>query len=226
MTTTSLIVITTSVRISLTGFTNGPVCHASANLTLGGATRRLSGTITRTAPCRPTNGARATAARNGGRDTNTCHRLLANISCVLPVIITNNLYVTLSFTFNVRTFGRPNALTTTLVRVNNNSTFTLVMPMLTNCVTFSVTSHPNLAPNLVNNVLTIDANSNFVNNVVTNFLTNCVTGLVDARLGLPRDVRTLGPVLVVPLVSDLIINLTVVCLVNGPITNVLRKLAR
>lgn len=166
VTKTATVVITTSAGIPVSHFSKGGIVKYGITSNVGGTRRLLGHTITKSTPiCRTTRndeGRRGT--RNNSATRVVCARLVDKMSRVLPFIVNNNVVATVTFlvsalvncnTANKSTFNSYAPLST-FFGCTKKLTVKLVIPILTNCVTCSVTSQPKLTINFANNLLTSD----------------------------------------------------------------------
>lgn len=94
----SNIVVTTSVAVGLTHFSNGPILRYTISSNVRGPRRLVGGVMGGRIPmCRRGNNSTSTP----GEENNTCNRLVGNMSRVLPFIMTNNVFVTVTFLVSV-----------------------------------------------------------------------------------------------------------------------------
>lgn len=235
VTSTSYVVITTSARIPVSHFSKGGMVVYRISSKVDGTSRLITRTGSKGIPIFRKGGPTTTSSSAKGGDNNikrrVCVRLVGNISRVLPLIINNNVLVTVTFlvskvymslgtlpTSRETGFNVVAPMTTMFGRVNK-ATFKFVLPILTKFVTVTVNSQPTLTINLMNNVVTTDKGSKFLKTLMTKFLTKCVVMLLHGMYsGLPSTLRGVTPMLVCPLVKILLVKLTVVFMVR-PVVN-------
>ncbi|PSR16254.1 PTS fructose transporter subunit EIIBC [filamentous cyanobacterium CCP3] len=164
---------------------------------------------------------RAKADRSESRSGPYKH-LLTGVSYMLPVIVAGGLIIALSFVFGINpeegTFGAA------LMAIGGGAAFTLIVPVLSGFIAFSIADRPGLAPGLIGGMLAANLNMGFLGGILSGFLAGYVAKFVRDKVNLPANFEGLKPVLVIPLLATLIVGLLLVYVFGGPVRFIMEGL--
>jgi fructose PTS system EIIBC or EIIC component len=141
--------------------------------------------------------------------------LLTGVSYMLPIIVAGGLIIALSFAFGINpeegTFGAA------LNQIGGAAAFSLIVPVLSGYIAYSIADRPGLAPGLIGGVLAVNLGMGFLGGIISGFLAGYVALLIREKVQLPRNFEGLKPVLVIPLLSTLIVGLLMVYVFGTPV---------
>ena len=157
---------------------------------------------------------RAKAERSQQR-TGPYKHLLTGVSYMLPVIVAGGLIIALSFVFGIN--PEPGTFGAALMQIGGEAAFTLIVPVLSGYIAFSIADRPGLAPGLIGGLLAANLDMGFLGGILSGFLAGYIALLLRDRLNLPTNFEGLKPVLVIPLLSTLAVGLLLVYVFGGPI---------
>lgn len=164
---------------------------------------------------------RAKAERSEKRSGPYKH-LLTGVSYMLPVIVAGGLIIALSFVFGIEpeegTFGAA------LMQIGGGAAFTLIVPVLSGYIAFSIADRPGLAPGLIGGLLAANLNMGFLGGILSGFLAGYVAKFVRDKINLPANFEGLKPVLVIPLLATLIVGLLLVYVFGAPVRFIMEGL--
>lgn len=145
--------------------------------------------------------------------------LLTGVSYMLPVIVAGGLIIALSFIFGLDpaegTFGAA------LKQIGGDAAFSLIVPVLSGFIAFSIADRPGLAPGLIGGVLAADLGMGFLGGILSGFLAGYIALFVREKVNLPANFEGLKPVLVIPLLSTLAVGLLLVYVFGAPVKAIL-----
>lgn len=148
--------------------------------------------------------------------------LLTGVSYMLPVIVAGGLIIALSFVFGLNpeegTFGNA------LMQIGGESAFTLIVPVLSGFIAFSIADRPGLAPGLIGGLLAANLQMGFLGGILSGFLAGYVAKFIRDKVNLPTNFEGLKPVLVIPLLATLIVGLLLVYVFGGPVRGIMEGL--
>jgi PTS system fructose-specific IIC component len=157
---------------------------------------------------------RAKAKRSESRSGPYKH-LLTGVSYMLPVIVAGGLIIALSFVFGINptegTFGDA------LMQIGGGAAFSLIVPVLSGFIAFSIADRPGIAPGLIGGMLAANLGMGFLGGILSGFLAGYVAKFVRDRVNLPANFEGLKPVLVIPLLATLVVGLLLVYVFGGPV---------
>ncbi|WAL60716.1 PTS fructose-like transporter subunit IIB [Thermocoleostomius sinensis] len=145
--------------------------------------------------------------------------LLTGVSYMLPVIVAGGLIIALSFVFGLDpaegTFGDA------LKQIGGDAAFSLIVPVLSGFIAFSIADRPGLAPGLIGGVLAANLGMGFLGGILSGFLAGYIALFVREKINLPANFEGLKPVLVIPLLSTLAVGLLLVYVFGVPVKAIL-----
>ncbi|MBW4459518.1 MAG: PTS fructose-like transporter subunit IIB [Nodosilinea sp. WJT8-NPBG4] len=157
---------------------------------------------------------RAKAERSESRSGPYKH-LLTGVSYMLPVIVAGGLIIALSFVFGINpeegTFGDA------LMQIGGGAAFSLIVPVLSGFIAFSIADRPGIAPGLIGGMLAANLGMGFLGGILSGFLAGYVAKFVRDKVNLPANFEGLKPVLVIPLLATLVVGLLLVYVFGGPV---------
>ncbi|MBD2113689.1 MULTISPECIES: PTS fructose-like transporter subunit IIB [Cyanophyceae] len=157
---------------------------------------------------------RAKAERSESRSGPYKH-LLTGVSYMLPVIVAGGLIIALSFVFGIDpaegTFGDA------LMQIGGGAAFSLIVPVLSGFIAFSIADRPGIAPGLIGGMLAANLGMGFLGGILSGFLAGYVAKFVRDKVNLPANFEGLKPVLVIPLLATLVVGLLLVYVFGGPV---------
>ena len=145
--------------------------------------------------------------------------LLTGVSYMLPVIVAGGLIIALSFVFGLK--PEPGTLGDALLQIGGKSAFTLIVPVLSGFIAFSIADRPGLAPGLIGGMLAANLGMGFLGGILSGFLAGYIALFLREKLNLPANFEGLKPVLVIPLLSTLAVGLLLVYVFGVPVKAIL-----
>ncbi len=145
--------------------------------------------------------------------------LLTGVSYMLPVIVAGGLIIALSFVFGLK--PEPGTLGDALLQIGGKSAFTLIVPVLSGFIAFSIADRPGLAPGLIGGMLAANLGMGFLGGILSGFLAGYIALFLREKLNLPANFEGLKPILVIPLLSTLAVGLLLVYVFGVPVKAIL-----
>ncbi|MGG6296652.1 PTS fructose-like transporter subunit IIB [Leptolyngbya sp. AN02str] len=145
--------------------------------------------------------------------------LLTGVSYMLPIVVAGGLIIALSFAFGLNppegTFGHA------LMQIGGTTAFSLIVPVLSGFIAFSIADRPGLAPGLVGGLLAANLGMGFLGGILSGFLAGYVALFLREKINLPVNFEGLKPVLIIPLLSTLIVGLLLIYVFGVPVKAIL-----
>ena len=145
--------------------------------------------------------------------------LLTGVSYMLPVIVAGGLIIALSFAFGLK--PEPGTIGDALLQIGGKSAFTLIVPVLSGFIAFSIADRPGLAPGLIGGMLAANLGMGFLGGILSGFLAGYIALFLREKINLPANFEGLKPVLVIPLLSTLAVGLLLVYVFGVPVKAIL-----
>jgi PTS system fructose-specific IIC component len=158
-------------------------------------------------------------AERGAKRSGPYRHLLTGVSYMLPVIVAGGLIIALSFVFGLE--PEEGSFGAALLQIGGESAFTLIVPVLSGFIAFSIADRPGLAPGLIGGMLAANLGMGFLGGILSGFLAGYVALLVRDKINLPANLEGLKPVLVIPLLSTLVVGLLLVYVFGAPVKAIL-----
>jgi PTS system fructose-specific IIC component len=133
--------------------------------------------------------------------------VLTGVSYMLPIVVVGGLCIALSFVFGIEAFTQEGSLAAALMEIGGGAAFTLMVPILSGYIAYSIADRPGLTPGLIGGMLAMNLEAGFLGGIVSGFLAGYIALLIRDRVNLPRHFEGLKPVLVIPLLSTLAVGL-------------------
>ncbi|MEK5772919.1 PTS fructose transporter subunit IIBC, partial [Acinetobacter variabilis] len=85
--------------------------------------------------------------------------------------------------------------------------FTLMVPMLSGYIAYSIADRPGLAPGLIGGLLAAQLQAGFLGGIVSGFLAGYIALFIAKKVKLPTSLESLKPILIIPLLGTLSVGL-------------------
>ncbi len=162
---------------------------------------------------------RQAKAEQSARRSGPYRHLLTGVSYMLPVIVAGGLIIALSFAFGLK--PAPGSFGDALLQIGGKSAFTLIVPVLSGFIAFSIADRPGLAPGLIGGMLASNLGMGFLGGILSGFLAGYIALFVRDKINLPKNFEGLKPVLVIPLLATLAVGLLLVYVFGAPVKAIL-----
>lgn len=156
-------------------------------------------------------------AEKPGR-TGPYKHLMTGVSHMLPLVVAGGLMIALAFAVGGIFAGdAKGTLGWALMEIGGKSAFALFVPIFAGFIAFSIADRPGLTPGLIGGMLASSLGAGFLGGIAAGFLAGYFTRWLNGVLKLPDQLAGLKPVLLLPLISSLVIGLTMIYIVGPPV---------
>lgn len=142
--------------------------------------------------------------------------LLTGVSYLLPMVVAGGLLTALSFCFGINAFKEVGSFAAVLKDIGGIA-FSLMVPMFSGYIAYSIADRPGLTPGLVGGFLATSLGAGFLGGIVSGFLAGYVALFLVKKVKLPTSLEALKPILIIPLLSTLIVGLLMHYVIGAPI---------
>ena len=150
--------------------------------------------------------------------TGVYKHLMTGVSYMLPLVVAGGLLIALSFAIGgIHAGDNVGTLGWALMQIGGATAFKLYVPMLAAFIAYSIADRPGLCAGMVGGMLSMTLGAGFLGGIVAGFLAGYITKLLNDRIQLPAELSGLKPVLILPVVSTLIVGLTMIYVVGVPV---------
>lgn len=140
--------------------------------------------------------------------------LMAGVSYMIPFVVAGGILIALAFAFGgIHSEGK---LASALMQIGGGTAFALMLPVLSAYIAFSIADRPGIVPGMVGGMLISSVGAGFLGSLISGFLAGYVILGLKKLIKLPAKLEGLMPVLVLPLLSCIIVGLTVIFVIGGP----------
>lgn len=149
--------------------------------------------------------------------------LMTGVSFMLPIVVAGGLLIAMSFVFGIKAFEVEGSLAHMLMQTGK-AAFTLMIPILSGYIAYSIADRAGLAAGLVGGLLSAQLGAGFLGAIVSGFLAGYVALFLAKKVHLPQTLEALKPILIIPLLSSLIIGLLMFYVVGTPVSLLLKSM--
>ncbi|MEP2776687.1 MAG: fructose-specific PTS transporter subunit EIIC [Luteolibacter sp.] len=144
--------------------------------------------------------------------------LMTGVSHMLPLVVAGGLMIALAFAVGgIYAGDAKGTLGWALMQIGGASAFALFIPIFAGFIAFSIADRPGLTPGLIGGMLASSLGAGFLGGIAAGFLAGYFTRWLNGVLKLPDSLAGLKPVLLLPLISSLVIGLTMIYIVGPPV---------
>ena len=151
--------------------------------------------------------------------------LMTGVSHMLPLVVAGGLLIALAFAVGgIYAGDQEGTLGWALMQIGGKAAFALFVPVLAGFIAFSIADRPGLTPGLIGGMLAAQLGAGFLGGLVAGFFAGYFTAWLNKSLKLPDSLAGLKPVLLLPLISSLVVGLSMIFLIGPPVKVVLEAL--
>ena len=153
--------------------------------------------------------------------------LMTGVSFMLPFVVAGGLLIALGFAFGgIYAGDKANAgtLAHALFTIGATGAFSLIVPVLSGYIAYSIADRPGIAPGMVGGVLAANLGAGFLGGIVSGFIAGYLTDILNRTIRLPKNLAGLKPVLILPLLGTLLTGLLMQYAVGTPVARALQAL--
>ncbi|MDM7854261.1 PTS fructose transporter subunit IIC [Cellulomonas alba] len=203
----------------------------------------------------PADAAAAPAAASGGPATKVDSNasvgtrirqwLMTGVSYMIPFVAAGGILIAISFMLAQIAWGKTGVVDVTKVPLDHllnsfdagslkdwaavtfqtgNAAFAFLVPVLSGFIAYAIADRPGLVPGFVGGAVSVAIGAGFLGGLVTGFLAGFVA-LWISRWRVPKGVRGVMPVVVIPLLSSLVVGIVMFVLIGQPIAAAMKGLS-
>lgn len=195
-------------------------------------------------PAAPT-GPATKVDRNAGVGTRIRQWLMTGVSYMIPFVAAGGILIALGFMVAQFAGGSDGVVAVTSVplthllndfAVTNGMdwaallfqtgaiAFGFLVPILSGFIAYAIADRPGLVPGIVGGAISVAVGAGFLGGLVTGFLAGFLA-LWISRWSVPKGVRGVMPVVVIPLLSTFVVGLVMIVLIGQPIASLMTGLS-
>ena len=144
--------------------------------------------------------------------------LMSGVSHMLPLVVAGGLLIALAFAVGgINAGNHEGTLGWALMQIGAKSAFALFIPIFAGYISFSIADRPGLTPGLIGGMLAASLGAGFLGGIAAGFFAGYFTSWLNRSLKLPEQLEGLKPILLLPLISSLVVGLSMIYLIGPPV---------
>jgi PTS system fructose-specific IIC component len=144
--------------------------------------------------------------------------LMTGVSHMLPLIVAGGLLIALAFAIGgINAGDAEGTLGWALMQIGGSAAFALFIPVLAAYISYSIADRPGLTSGFIGGMLAANLGAGFLGGIAAGFFAGYFTSWLNKALKLPDQLQGLKPVLLLPLISSLVIGLSMIFLIGPPV---------
>ena len=151
--------------------------------------------------------------------------LMSGVSFMIPFVVAGGIAIAFSFAFGYDAFQESGTLAAHLMTIGGSGGFGLMVPVLAGYIAYSIADRPGLAPGMIGGVVAGSIGAGFLGGMVAGFLAGYVVLAIKKYIVLPKSLAGIMPVLVIPVLSSLIVGLSLLLFLGAPVAAINKAIA-
>ncbi|QQN74643.1 fructose-specific PTS transporter subunit EIIC [Croceicoccus sp. YJ47] len=146
--------------------------------------------------------------------------LMTGVSFMLPFVVAGGLLIAMAFALggiDANAEAAEGTLAHALFRIGAEGGFALIVPALAGYIAFSIADRPGIAPGMIGGMLANSLGAGFLGGIVAGFVAGYGVYWLNRVIVLPKNLRGLMPVLVLPVLGTLITGLLMIYAIGAPV---------
>ena len=156
-------------------------------------------------------------AERSAQRTGPYKHLMTGVSYMIPFVVAGGILIALSFVFGIYSAEQEWSFPWALMQIGGNTLFSLLVPILSAYIAFSIADRPGLVPGFVAGFLANTLGAGFLGGILGGFLAGYLVLNMKRYIKLPKTLRGLMPILILPLGSSLIVGLLMIYVIGTPV---------
>jgi PTS system fructose-specific IIC component len=157
--------------------------------------------------------------------TGAYKHLMTGVSHMLPMVTAGGLLIALAFAIGgIHAGDNTGTLGWALMQIGATTAFKLYIAVLSAYIAYSIADRPGLCPGLVGGMLSTTLGAGFLGGIIAGFLAGYVTKFLNDKMPFPAALSGLKPVLILPVLSTLIVGLSMLFIIGAPVKFALNAL--
>lgn len=142
--------------------------------------------------------------------------LMTGVSYMIPFVVAGGILIALSFAFGINAAEKERSFPWALNLIGADAAFALMIPILSGFIAYSIADRPGLVPGMIGGMISDQIGAGFIGGIISGFIAGYVIILLRKWVKLPKHMEGLMPVLILPLLSSLVVGITMIYVVGGP----------
>ncbi|WHR57328.1 fructose-specific PTS transporter subunit EIIC [Acinetobacter haemolyticus] len=214
-----IVILATDIEVNTDRFVGKRVYRCSTGFALKQTDKAFAEAISEATVLESSKQSKQTAENKSQEKTGVYKHLLTGVSFMLPMVVAGGLLIALSLCFGLNAAEETGSLAYILKQIGA-AAFTLMVPMLSGYIAYSIADRPGLAPGLIGGLIATQLEAGFLGGIVSGFLAGYIALFLAKKIKLPTSLESLKPILIVPLLGTLSVGLIMYYVVGQPVAHI------
>lgn len=215
-----IVILATDIEVNTDRFVGKRVYRCSTGFALKQTDKAFQQAITEAKVLESSKQAATAASGSATKEKAGVYKhLLTGVSFMLPMVVAGGLLIALSLCFGLNAAEQSGSLAYILKQIGVTA-FTLMVPMLSGYIAYSIADRPGLTPGLIGGLLATQLQAGFLGGIVSGFLAGYIALFLAKKIKLPTSLESLKPILIVPLLGTLSVGLIMYYVVGSPVAQI------
>ncbi|MDR7016531.1 fructose-specific PTS transporter subunit EIIC [Acinetobacter sp. 3657] len=214
-----IVILATDIEVNTDRFVGKRVYRCSTGFALKQTDKTFSEAISEATVLESSKQSKQTAENKSQEKTGVYKHLLTGVSFMLPMVVAGGLLIALSLCFGLNAAEETGSLAYILKQIGA-AAFTLMVPMLSGYIAYSIADRPGLAPGLIGGLIATQLDAGFLGGIVSGFLAGYIALFLAKKIKLPTSLESLKPILIIPLLGTLSVGLIMYYVVGQPVAHI------
>lgn len=215
-----IVILATDIEVNTDRFVGKRVYRCSTGFALKQTDKAFQQAISEAKVLESSKQAATAASGSATKEkTGVYKHLLTGVSFMLPMVVAGGLLIALSLCFGLNAAEQSGSLAYILKQIGVTA-FTLMVPMLSGYIAYSIADRPGLTPGLIGGLLATQLQAGFLGGIVSGFLAGYIALFLAKKIKLPTSLESLKPILIVPLLGTLSVGLIMYYVVGSPVAQI------
>lgn len=214
------VILATDIEVSTERFAGKKVYRCATGFALKQTDNAFAQAI---ATAQPLAGTSSNTQNKSKEKTGFYKHLMTGVSFMLPIVVAGGLLIALSFVFGINAFEQKGSLADVLMQTGK-AAFTLMIPVLSGYIAYSIADRPGLAAGLIGGLLSAQLGAGFLGAIVSGFIAGYASLFIARKVPLPESMSALKPILIIPLLSSLVVGLLMFFVVGEPVAQLFQAM--
>ena len=215
-----IVILATDIEVNTDRFVGKRVYRCSTGFALKQTDKAFQQAITEAKVLESSKQAATAASGSATKEKAGVYKhLLTGVSFMLPMVVAGGLLIALSLCFGLNAAEQSGSLAYVLKQIGVTA-FTLMVPMLSGYIAYSIADRPGLTPGLIGGLLATQLQAGFLGGIVSGFLAGYIALFLAKKIKLPTSLESLKPILIVPLLGTLSVGLIMYYVVGSPVAQI------
>lgn len=150
----------------------------------------------------------------------TRKHLMTGVSYMIPIVVAGGILLAISVLLSGHSAVPKTGPWAPLATIGSTG-LGLMVPVLSAYIAFSIADRSGIAPGLITGLISVNIGAGFIGGLVSGWLSGLVVHYLK-KIKVTKNLKSVMPILVIPLVSTLIVGLVMILVIGNPIASFMR----